>query len=121
VRCFAVSSQSEERSFGDGLLSATVGYCRPQGLPDESVPASAFTNQRGVGKGWGPGHPSVCWALGGSGCHRPWVFSLMAVPGTRGRPLLLLYGTRAVFSRSMPEFASPLCATGGVTVSNGLT
>jgi hypothetical protein len=45
VRCFAVSSQSEERSFGDGLLSATVGYCRPQGLPDESVPASAFTNQ----------------------------------------------------------------------------
>jgi hypothetical protein len=51
VRCFAVSSQSEERSFGDGLLSATVGYCRPQGLPDESVPASAFTNQRGVGAG----------------------------------------------------------------------
>ena len=29
----------------------TVGYCRPQGLPDESVPASAFTNHRGVGAG----------------------------------------------------------------------
>lgn len=28
-----------------------MGYCRPQGLPDESVPASAFTNHRGVGAG----------------------------------------------------------------------
>ena len=33
------------------LLSATVGYCRPQGLPDESVPASAFTNHRGNHRG----------------------------------------------------------------------
>lgn len=28
-----------------------MGYCRPQGLPDESVPASAFTNHRGNHRG----------------------------------------------------------------------
>ena len=95
MRCFAVSYQSEERSFGDGLLSATVGH--------RACQTSRCQHPRSqINEGWGPGHPSVCWALGGSGCHRPWVFSLMAVPGTRGRPLLLLCGTRAVFSRSMP-------------------
>jgi hypothetical protein len=70
VRCFAVSSQSEERSFGDGLLSAT-GLARRVG-------ASIRVHKSPRG-----GSRDIRPFVGGSGCHRPWVFSLMVVPGTR--------------------------------------
>lgn len=70
MRCFAVSSQSEERSFGDGLLSAT-GLARRVG-------ASIRVHKSPRG-----GSRDIRPFVGGSGCHRPWVFSLMAVPGTR--------------------------------------
>ena len=70
-----------------------MGYCRPQGLPDESVPASAFTNHRGNHRGVGAG-TSV----------RLTVFSLMAVPGTRATstPNCVTLVSGEVFSRSMP-------------------
>lgn len=90
MRCFAVSSQSEERSFGDGLLSAT-GLARRVGASIR-VHKSPRGGSRDI-------RPFVGRSVGlgatGLGCSALWLCRV------RGRPLLLLCGTRAVFSRSM--------------------